>query len=42
VEAWSKNRRVDFVVLKTTSGPTGAPMGCDVATAHGVAPAPIP
>jgi OmpA-OmpF porin, OOP family len=41
-QAWSKNRRVEFVILKTTRGPTGAPMGCDVATAHGVAPAPVP
>ena len=41
-EAWSRNRRVEFVILKTNQGPTGAPMGCDVATAHGVAPAPVP
>ncbi len=41
-EAWGKNRRVEFVILKTKEGPTGAPMGCDVATAHGVAPAPVP
>lgn len=41
-QAWSKNRRVEFVILKTTRGATGAPMGCDVATAHGVAPAPVP
>jgi outer membrane protein OmpA-like peptidoglycan-associated protein len=41
-EAWGKNRRVEFVILKTKEGKTGAPMGCDVATAHGVAPLPVP
>jgi len=41
-EAWGRNRRVEFVILKTTQGRTGAPMGCDAATAHGVAPAPVP
>ncbi len=28
-------------MLKTNQGATGTPMGCDVATAHGVAPAPL-
>lgn len=41
-EAWKKNRRVEFVILKTRAGRTGAPLGCDNATAHGVAPAPVP
>ena len=41
-DAWSKNRRVEFMILKTTQGPTGAVLGCPNATAHGVAPAPIP
>ncbi|MEA2747915.1 MAG: OmpA-OmpF porin, family [Myxococcales bacterium] len=41
-EAWSKNRRVEFLILKTTQGPTGAPIGCPNATAHGVPPLPVP
>ena len=41
-EAWSKNRRVEFMILKTTQGPTGAPLGCANATAHGVPPLPVP
>jgi outer membrane protein OmpA-like peptidoglycan-associated protein len=41
-EAWSQNRRVEFKIVKTTQGPTGAPLGCDNATKHGVAPAPVP
>jgi OmpA-OmpF porin, OOP family len=40
--AWSKNRRVEFIILKTNEGPTGSPLGCDNATAHGVVPAPVP
>ncbi len=41
-ESWSKNRRVEFVIVKTQSGPTGAPLGCDEATKHGIAPLPVP
>ena len=41
-EAWSQNRRVEFNTVKTTRGPTGAPLGCANATKHGVAPAPVP
>jgi outer membrane protein OmpA-like peptidoglycan-associated protein len=41
-EAWSKNRRVEFLIVKTAAGPTTTPLGCDNATAHGVAPAPVP
>jgi OOP family OmpA-OmpF porin len=40
-EAWSKNRRVEFMILKTTQGLTGSQLGCANATAHGVAPAPV-
>jgi outer membrane protein OmpA-like peptidoglycan-associated protein len=36
--AWSRNRRVEFVIVKTSDGPTGAPIGCPNATAHGIAP----
>jgi OOP family OmpA-OmpF porin len=41
-DAWSKNRRVEFMILKTTQGPTGAVLGCPNATAHGVPPLPVP
>ncbi len=41
-EAWSKNRRVEFLIVKTSSGPTNVPLGCDVAAQHGVKPAPVP
>jgi hypothetical protein len=41
-EAWTKNRRVELKILKTTQGLTGSPLGCENATAHGVAPAPVP
>jgi outer membrane protein OmpA-like peptidoglycan-associated protein len=37
--AWSKNRRVEFKILRTKDGPTGAVLGCDNAAAHGVKPA---
>jgi len=37
-EAWAKNRRVDFKIVKTTDGPTNAPLGCDNAVKHGVKP----
>jgi outer membrane protein OmpA-like peptidoglycan-associated protein len=41
-EAWSKNRRVEFVIVKMDTGPTGAQLGCPKATEHGLAPAPVP
>ncbi|MBX3188396.1 MAG: OmpA family protein [Labilithrix sp.] len=41
-EAWAKNRRVEFVIVKKTDGPTGAPLGCANATARGVSPDPVP
>ena len=41
-EAWEKNRRVEFKIVKTTDGPTGVELGCANATAHGVSPDPIP
>jgi outer membrane protein OmpA-like peptidoglycan-associated protein len=40
--AWEKNRRVEFKIVKTKDGPTGVELGCPNATAHGVAPDPIP
>lgn len=41
-EAWGKNRRVEFMIVKTDQGPTGSPLGCPIATEHGVSPAPVP
>jgi len=40
--AWAKNRRVDFMVLKTDKGKTGVELGCKNAEDHGVRPAPVP
>lgn len=40
--AWRENRRVEFVIVKRDSGPTGAPLGCENAAAHGVRPDPLP
>jgi hypothetical protein len=40
--AWEKNRRVEFKIVKTKDGPTGAQLGCDNAASHGVKPDPIP
>jgi hypothetical protein len=40
--AWKKNRRVEFLIVKTAIGATGVELGCDNATAHGVTPAPVP
>lgn len=34
--AWDKNRRVDFQVVKTTNGMTGARRGCEKARAAGI------
>ena len=41
-DAWEKNRRVEFKIVKTKDGPTGVELGCQNATAHGVKPDPIP
>ncbi len=38
----AKNRRVRFVLVKTTSGPTDAAVGCEPAAAAGVKPDPVP
>jgi len=27
--AWARNRRVEFTIVETTAGPTGAPLGCE-------------
>jgi outer membrane protein OmpA-like peptidoglycan-associated protein len=40
--AWSKNRRVEFLVLLTKDGRTDVPLGCENAAAHGVRPEPVP
>ncbi|MEO8874588.1 MAG: hypothetical protein ABI461_03295 [Polyangiaceae bacterium] len=40
--AWETNRRVEFKIVKTKEGPTGVELGCANATAHGVAPEPVP
>ena len=41
-EAWEKNRRVEFKIVKTKDGPTGVELGCPNATAKGVKPDPVP
>ena len=41
-EAWEKNRRVEFKIVKTKDGPTGVELGCRNAAAHGVKPDPVP
>lgn len=35
-QAWETNRRVELKVVKTASGPTGAPLGCELARKKGV------
>ena len=40
--AWEKNRRVEFKIVKQTSGPTGVELGCENATKRGVKPDPVP
>lgn len=40
--AWSKNRRVEFIIVKTNEGPMASPLGCANATSHGVSPDPVP
>jgi len=41
-EAWAKNRRVEFKIVKTKDGPTGVELGCDTANRKGVKPDPVP
>ncbi len=41
-EAWEKNRRVEFKIVKTKDGPTGVELGCDNASRRGVRPDPVP
>ena len=41
-DAWEQNRRVEFKIVKTLDGPTGAELGCPTAAAHGVTPDPVP
>ncbi len=40
--AWSKNRRVEFLIVKTVRGATGVALGCENAAAHGVTADPVP
>jgi OmpA-OmpF porin, OOP family len=41
-QAWEKNRRAEFRVMKKDGAPTGAATGCPEATAHGVVSKPVP
>ena len=41
-EAWEKNRRVEFKIVKTKDGPTGVELGCENASKRGVKPDPVP
>jgi OmpA-OmpF porin, OOP family len=41
-KAWSKNRRVEFLIVKTDRGPTNVPLGCPTATGKGVKPDAVP
>ena len=41
-EAWERNRRVEFKIVKTKDGPTGVELGCPGATAKGVRSEPVP
>ena len=41
-EAWEKNRRVEFKIVKTKDGPTGVELGCQTASSHNVKPDPVP
>jgi OmpA-OmpF porin, OOP family len=41
-EAWEKNRRVEFKIVKTKEGPTGVELGCQNAAIKGVKPDPVP
>ena len=41
-EAWEKNRRVEFKIVKQNTGPTGVELGCANASSKGVKPDPVP
>ena len=41
-EAWEKNRRVEFKIVKTKDGPTKVELGCPNAASKGVRPDPVP
>lgn len=41
-EAWEKNRRVEFKIVKTKEGPTNVELGCQAAAIKGVKPDPVP
>lgn len=41
-DAWEKNRRVEFKIVKSVDGPTGVELGCENATKKGVKPDPVP
>jgi OOP family OmpA-OmpF porin len=41
-EAWEKNRRVEFKIVKTKDGPTGVELGCKNASSKGVKSDPVP
>ena len=41
-EAWEKNRRVEFKIVKTKDGPTNVELGCQNASIKGVRPDPVP
>jgi outer membrane protein OmpA-like peptidoglycan-associated protein len=41
-EAWEKNRRVEFKIVKTKDGPTNVELGCQAAAIKGVKPDPVP
>jgi OmpA-OmpF porin, OOP family len=41
-EAWEKNRRVEFKIVKTKDGPTNVELGCQNAAIKGVKPDPVP
>jgi outer membrane protein OmpA-like peptidoglycan-associated protein len=37
-DAWTRNRRVEFLIVRTSRGPSNATFGCANAAAHGVRP----
>jgi outer membrane protein OmpA-like peptidoglycan-associated protein len=39
-EAFEKNRRVEFKIVRTNKGPTGVELGCDLASSKGITPKP--
>ncbi len=41
-EAWEKNRRVEFKIVKTKEGNTNVELGCANAVSRGVKPDPVP